>query len=90
MPDSRKLKVGDRVRFVELPTEWSEEHVIVPAYSLAFMKRLIARGRSSRVSAIRDGFPETEVRLSRADGGIDYHFWTITESTGWCRVRPRR
>ena len=91
MPDPLQLRVGDRVRFVSLPEEWNAPEFQVHAESAAFMKRLIARGRSSRVYRLdEDGLPWIEARLTGDDGAIEYHDWGIRETTGWKRVVPRR
>jgi hypothetical protein len=52
MPDPNALRIGDRVVFTSLPNEWSNPLYPVPPESLAFMRRLIRRGRSSRVCKI--------------------------------------
>jgi hypothetical protein len=43
MPDPKSLKVGDRVRFVSIPTEWSAPGYVVPREDMTFMKRMIKR-----------------------------------------------
>lgn len=89
MPDPRLLRVGDRVCFVALPEEWSREGHTVAADSQALMVRLIARRPPARIAAIDvAGYPVIEARL-RARRRIHYHWWTITESTGWRLVKRR-
>ncbi|MEZ6194515.1 MAG: hypothetical protein R3F20_02140 [Planctomycetota bacterium] len=91
MPDPSPLNVGDRVRFVSLPEEWSTPGYSVHPSSRAFMRTLVARGRSSRIAGINEfGQPWIRARLRRRDGRIEYHQWEITEATGWVRVVPRR
>jgi len=91
MPDPRQLRVGDRVRFVRLPDEWSRPNYWVHDESVEFMMVLIERGRSSRVCKVdEDGYPWIEARVRKSDGAIDYHSWGIYEATGWVRVNRRR
>ena len=86
MSDPKKLKVGDRVKFVALPHEWSASGYTVHEESVAFMKALIARKRPSRVHRIdEDGYPWIEARMKDGDR-IAYHEWGIHENTGWLRV----
>jgi hypothetical protein len=52
MPDPKSLKVGDRVRFVSIPTEWSQPGFTVQRCVRSFMKKMIRRAWPSRVSEI--------------------------------------
>lgn len=89
MPDPRRLKVGDRVRFVALPDEWQNPNICIPRESLAFMKRMIRRKYPSRVARIDDsGYPWIDARMIQR-GKEHRHSWLITESTGWRPVRGR-
>jgi hypothetical protein len=90
MPDPKSLKVGDLVRFVSIPTEWSTPGYTIHRDSVLFMKKMIKRGRSSRVREIDEyGQPWIHARI-RERGSIHYHSWAIFESTGWRRVNRRR
>lgn len=60
MPSPRRLKVGDRIRFVSLPEEWNAPGFYVHKSTVISMKALIRRGRWCRVSRLR-----TVVRGSR-------------------------
>lgn len=89
MPDPRKLKVGDKIRFVGLPEEWSVPGAAVAPQSVAFMKKMIGRKRPSRIHRIaEDGSPWIQARLRDGDG-IAYHEWGIYEETGWRLVRKK-
>jgi hypothetical protein len=90
MPEPGSLKVGDLVRFVALPDEWSQGGFSpVPPESLAFMKRLIRRTWPSRVYEIDEyGRPWIRARI-RERGKMREHIWAIMESTGWRRVNRR-
>ena len=87
MPDPSQLNVGDRVRFVSLPEEWSRPGYQVATESVAFMTALIDRRRPCRVARIVDGFPCIDARIRDSEGDLVYHSWTITESSGWRPVR---
>lgn len=87
MPDPKKLKVGDRVKFVAMPDEWEDPRYTVLPDSIAFMKTMIARTWPSRVSRIDEfGTPWICARI-RKDGRLEYHSWGIYEKTGWRVVR---
>ncbi|MCA8942913.1 MAG: hypothetical protein KDB80_10175 [Planctomycetes bacterium] len=87
MPDPRQLRVGDRIRFVALPDEWSAPGYFVHDESREFLQALIDRGRPSRVRRIDDdGIPWIEARLRADDGTIVHHDWGIREASGWVRL----
>ncbi len=90
MPDPRKLRVGDLVRFVAFPDEWSNPSIGVPTSSRTFMKKMIARTWPARVFMRDDsGYPWIRARM-RSRGKIEYHTWLIVECTGWKQVKRRR
>ncbi len=89
MPDPKKLKVGDEVRFVALPDEWNAPGNYCHPETMAFMKAMIARRWPSRVCRIdEDGYPWIEARM-RSGARIMHHGWMIYESSGWRLVRKR-
>ncbi|MCA9322294.1 MAG: hypothetical protein KDB53_16250 [Planctomycetes bacterium] len=90
MPDPRELRVGDRVRFVSLPTEWESPTYSIQADSVKFMRTLIARNYSQRISEIDEhGFPAICATIRDRKGQVSSHWWLIVETTGWVRVKPR-
>lgn len=89
MPDPGSLKVGDLVRFIALPDEWSRPDFKTPRDSVAFMKVMIKRKGPSRIWMIDEfGCPWIRARIYRR-GKLEAHSWAIFESTGWRRVVPR-
>lgn len=89
MPDPKRLKVGDRVRFVCLPDEWDDPLQTVPPESVEFMKAMIARNGASRVCEVDEyGTPWICARIRRG-GKVEHHSWGILEKTGWRKVQPR-
>lgn len=89
MRDPKRLKVGDKIKFVTLPDEWSAPGVRVPPESIAFMKKLIARKWPSRICRIEeDGYPWIQARMKDGDELV-HHGWGIYEKTGWRLVRKR-
>jgi hypothetical protein len=85
----RELRVGDRVRFVRMPTG-----VDAPGYTFhrdtrRFYQRLIDRRRSSRVYKIDEwGLPWIRCRFRRKNGSWDYH-WLAINDESWVRVTRR-
>jgi hypothetical protein len=88
--DWRKLRVNDRIRFVHMPTEFSQPGYCVHRDTLRVYRRLIDRGRSVRVFMIDEwALPWVQFRFRRKDGRIEYHSLAINHD-GWVRVRTRR
>src|SRR4029078_12709070 len=75
----RRLKVGDRIRFVSLPEEWNEPGYTIHKSSAEFMKRMIRRGRPCRIAKIEHGSPWIRARLRAKNGRVEHHFWAVTE-----------
>jgi hypothetical protein len=89
MPDPQALKIGDRVRFVAIPEEWSQPGYRVSAASRRFMAKMLRRSWPSRVVEIDEfGTPWISARI-RERGKLRLHTWAILESTGWRRVERR-
>ena len=88
----QKLRVGDRIRFVSMPTEFSQPGYFVHKDTLRVYRRLIARRRSVRVAFLGDWgdwkVPWIRCRFRRKDGRIEYHALAINHD-GWVRVRSR-
>ncbi len=90
MPNPKYLKVGDLVRFVGLPDEWSQKGFSVSHDDVLFMKKLIMRSWPSRVSMIDEyGDPWISARI-RERGKYYFHTWKIAESTGWRQVKRKK
>ena len=89
MPDPKKLKIGDKVKFVALPDEWNAPGYFVHDETVAFMKAMIARTWPSQVCRIdEDGYAWIQARMRHGDG-IAHHEWGIFAKTGWRLVRQR-
>ena len=84
----RKLQVGDRIRFVAMPTEFSRANChedTVKAY-----RTLISLGRAVRVCKLDEwSVPWIRFRLRLPDGRWEHHRLLINHD-GWVRVRPRK
>jgi hypothetical protein len=90
MPDPKTLKVGDRVRFVCLPEEWSRPGIGIHRDSVAFMKAMIRRSYPSRIYKIdKCGLPWIQSRIWKR-GRWESHYWSISDSTGWRKVKRRK
>lgn len=85
----RKLRVGDRVRFVYMPTEFAQPGYLIHRETLTVYRRLIARHRPVRVFKI-DAWkvPWIRCQFRHKDGRWECHSLAINHD-GWVRVRPR-
>lgn len=87
MPNPRKLKVGDRVRFFAMPDEWSHPQFTLSAYDRDFMKAMIKRQFPSRIYWVDDfGYPWIKARIKQRNKYV-WHSWGISETTGWRQVK---
>jgi hypothetical protein len=89
MPDPKTLRVGDLVRFVAIPDEWSRPGYFVHPESVAFMKKMIRRPWPSRVYEIDEYGQPWILAKVRERGKLQTHTWAIFESTGWRPVKRR-
>ena len=89
MPDPKKLRIGDRVRFVSLPDEWQDPQYRVLPEDVEFMESMVVRSWPSRVCEVDEfGTPWIAARI-RKNGKIEHHIWGILEQSGWRAVRRR-
>ena len=90
--DWRKLRVGDRIRIVSMPSEFSRPGRFVHQDTLRVYRRLIERGRSVRVAYLEQWGESTapwiRCQFRQKDGSIEYHSLMINHD-GWVRVKPR-
>jgi hypothetical protein len=86
----KRLKIGDRVRLVHLPTEFSQPGYHLHRDTLRVYKRLVALRKTLTVNEI-DSYrlPWVQFRLRREDGGYEHHFLAINHD-GLVLVRRRR
>jgi len=90
VPDPKTLRVGDLVRFVSIPEEWSQPGYRILPESVEFMERMIQRAWPSRVYEIDEfGHPWIAAKFKDEDNNLSHH-WAIMESIGWRRVRRRK
>jgi hypothetical protein len=87
--DWQRLQVGDRVRFVRMPTfEGVLAGGLMPE-TLRLYTRLIARGRPQRVFFIDEyGLPWIHCRFRRKNGKWEHH-WLAINDDSWVRVKCR-
>ena len=85
----RKLRVNDRIRLVQMPTEFSQPGFFVHRDTRRACRRLIERGRSVRVFMIDEWkLPWVRFQFRLKDGRIEYHRLAINHD-GWVRVQRR-
>src|SRR5262245_27682768 len=68
------LRVGDRVRLVEIPAEFLQVGYCIHRDTLRVNRKLVARGRPFRICRIDGaGCPWIRCRIRRKDGRLDHH-----------------
>ena len=88
-PKWSKLKVGDRVCFVRLPTFQGVPGGGLHPDTLRFYKKLIARGYPSRIYEIdEDGLPWIAAKFRRRNGKWEHH-WLAINDDSWVLVKRR-
>jgi hypothetical protein len=86
----RRLKVGDYVRLVHMPTEFSRPGYLIYPDTLRAYKRLIARGRPQRIFKVDAwAVPWISVRFRLKNGRLECHELAMNHD-GLVLVRPRR
>lgn len=88
--DWKKLRVGDRIRFVHMPTEFAKPGYQIHRDTLRVYRRLIARCRPVRVFRL-DAWklPWIHCRFRRKNGRIEHHSLAINHD-GWVLVITRK
>jgi hypothetical protein len=87
--DWRKLRIGDRVRIVRMPSGVDEPGYTFHPDTRRLYEMLIARRRSVRVFRWELGMPWIHCRFRANDGFWEYHSLAINDDS-WVRVKPRR
>jgi hypothetical protein len=83
----RELPIGDRIRFVAIPSEFDQPGYYLHPCTARVYERLISRGRTVRVSRIDEwGIPWMSCRFGENDGRWGYHSLAFNQD-GWVRVR---
>lgn len=85
----RKLRVGDRIRIVRLPSGVDAPGYQFPACTRRLYERLIERGRPLRISWIDEWkHPWIECQFKHSDGVWHSHILSVDDDS-WVRVKPR-
>jgi hypothetical protein len=86
--DWQTLQVGDRIRFVSMPTGFSSNNC--QEETLEAYRTLIARRHPVRVSKLDElNMPWIQFRVQQSNGRWDHHSLLINHD-GWVRVRSRQ
>jgi hypothetical protein len=81
----KKLKVGDKIRFVSLP----DFPTLTPATRRLY-KKLIAGRRHLTVDEIDEFAAWVSFRLRRKNGSLEYHSLAIVDGdNNWVFIKPR-
>ena len=85
----RTLRVGDRIRFVHMPSEFLRPGYVVHRDTRRVFQRLIERRRSVRICRLDEfKMPWIHCQFRLKDGRIEYH-WLLINHDGWVRVKSR-
>ena len=86
--DWKSLQIGDRIRFVSMPTGFTRENC--HAETLEAYRYLIARRRPVRVHSLDVlGMPWIEFRV-RDSSGVWHRHSLLINHDGWVRVTSRK
>jgi hypothetical protein len=85
----RKLKVGDKIRFTEIPPEFLQKGYYIHHDTMRVYKKLLARNRSLRVYKIDEyGSPWIQCRFPLKDGRWERHH-LVVDHGGFVLVKSR-
>src|SRR5262245_6701210 len=85
----RTLRIGDRIRLVEMPPEFFRPGYFVHRDTVRVYRRLLSRGRPLRIHRIDEwGLPWVACRFRRKTGSWEYH-WLAVNHNGLARVQSR-
>jgi hypothetical protein len=86
----RTLKVGDRVRLVEMPPEFLQPGYRIFPETLRVYKKLVARGRPLRIWQIDEwGHPWIWCRFRRKNRRWEWHTLAVNHD-GIAKVKARK
>jgi hypothetical protein len=86
----RGLKVGDRIRLTEIPSEFLQEGYFIHRDTMRVYKKLLARRRPLRIYEIDEyGYPWIMCRFPRKDDQWEWHTLAFNHD-GFVRVKTRK
>jgi hypothetical protein len=86
----KSLRVGDRIRIVEVPSEFFHEGYYIHRDTLRAYRRLVARGRPLRVCKVDEwSVPWVRCCFRRKNGRWEHHSLAVNHD-GLVRVKPRK
>ena len=85
----RQLRIGDEVRFVQMPSDAEWPEVRFAPETKRLYKRLIARRRPSRIAEFDEWrIPWIHYRFRGRNGRWEYHSLAVNDDS-WVRVKKR-
>lgn len=85
----RQLRIGDQIRIVRMPSDFSKPGYYVHRETRRLYKRLIERRRPVRVCEIDEwGTPWISCRFRMKNGRWEHHFLAVDDDS-WERVKHR-
>ena len=86
----QKLRVGDRIRLTEVPSEYFAKGYYTHPDTIRTYKRLLRRKRPLRIAWIDEyGHPWIRCRFPRKKGGWEWHTMAFSHG-GFVRIKPKR
>ena len=87
----RNLRVGDRIRIVRVPSEFSRLGYTVHPSTVRLYRLLVKRGRSLRIAEWMGDMPWIHCRVRRKNGEMEFHYLGINRTEdSWVLVKRRK
>ncbi len=86
----RTLRVGDKIRLIEIPPEFLQKGYSIDPGTMRVYKKLLARRRPLRIAEIDEyGIPWIRCRFRRKNGPWESH-WLAFDHSGMVRLKPHK
>ena len=86
MPDPKSLKIGDKIKFISVPSEWNNPDFMLYPESKEFMDDLINQNAIvviNRIDEYQNAWFDVVIVSGKSKGE---NSWAVFESSGWVFV----